>query len=64
MRSRQLAAAVRLVSCISALEVAKHLLAQAATGERDLDQLKEPAFNRLGCVLIKRECQIWRPSGS
>jgi len=31
----------------SALEIAEHLLAQAATGERDLDRLKASAFNRL-----------------
>ena len=31
----------------SALEIAEHLLAQAATGERDLDRLKASAFNKL-----------------
>jgi hypothetical protein len=31
----------------SALEVAEHLLAQAASGERDLDRLKASAFNKL-----------------
>ena len=31
----------------SALEIAEHLLAQAANGERDLDRLKASAFNRL-----------------
>jgi hypothetical protein len=30
----------------SALEIAEHLLAQAATGERDLDRLKAAAFNK------------------
>ena len=30
-----------------ALELAEHLLAQAATGERDLDRLKASAFNKL-----------------
>jgi hypothetical protein len=32
---------------ISALEIAEHLLAQAATGERDFDRLKASAFNKL-----------------
>jgi hypothetical protein len=31
----------------SALEIAEHLLDQAATGERDLDRLKAQAFNEL-----------------
>ena len=31
----------------SALEIAEHLLAQAANGERDLDRLKASAFNKL-----------------
>jgi hypothetical protein len=31
----------------SALEIAEHLLAQAAVGERDLDRLKASAFNKL-----------------
>jgi hypothetical protein len=31
----------------SALEIAEHLLAQAAIGERDLDRLKASAFNKL-----------------
>jgi hypothetical protein len=31
----------------SALEIAEHLLAQAATGERDLDRLKASALNKL-----------------
>jgi hypothetical protein len=31
----------------SALEIAEHLLAQAATGERDLDRLKASAFDKL-----------------
>ena len=31
----------------SALEVAEHLLAQAAAGERDLDRLKSSAFKKL-----------------
>jgi hypothetical protein len=31
----------------SALQIAEHLLAQAATGERDLDRLKASAFNKL-----------------
>jgi hypothetical protein len=31
----------------SALEVAEHLLAQAAIGERNLDRLKASAFNKL-----------------
>jgi hypothetical protein len=29
------------------LEIAEHLLAHAATGERDLDRLKASAFNKL-----------------
>jgi hypothetical protein len=33
--------------CTSALEIAEHLLAQAAIGERDLDRLKASAFNKL-----------------
>jgi hypothetical protein len=32
---------------ISALEIAEHLLAQAAAGERDLDRLKSSAFQHL-----------------
>ncbi len=32
---------------ISALEIAEHLLAQAASGERDIDRLKASAFNKL-----------------
>jgi len=32
---------------VSGLEVVEHLLAQAATGERDLDRLKVSAFNKL-----------------
>ena len=31
----------------SALEVAEHLLGQAATGERDLERLKASAYERL-----------------
>ena len=31
----------------SALEVAEHLLAQAAVGERDLERLKASAFQKL-----------------
>ena len=31
----------------SALEVAEHILALAATGERDLEKLKSSAFERL-----------------
>jgi hypothetical protein len=31
----------------SALEIAEHLLAQAAIGERDLARLKASAFNKL-----------------
>ncbi|WP_029586902.1 hypothetical protein [Bradyrhizobium sp. URHD0069] len=31
----------------SALEIAEHLLAQAAVGERDLDRLKASGFNKL-----------------
>jgi hypothetical protein len=31
----------------SALEIAEHLLAQAAIGERDLDRLKASAFDKL-----------------
>jgi UDP:flavonoid glycosyltransferase YjiC (YdhE family) len=31
----------------SALEVAEHLLAQAAAGERDLEKLKSSAFEKL-----------------
>jgi len=29
------------------LEIAEHLLSQAATGERDFDRLKASAFNKL-----------------
>jgi hypothetical protein len=32
---------------MSALQIAEHLSAQAATGERDLDRLKASAFNKL-----------------
>jgi hypothetical protein len=31
----------------SALEIAEHLLAQAAAGERDLERLKSSAFKKL-----------------
>jgi hypothetical protein len=31
----------------SALEIAEHLLAQAAAGERDLERLKSSAFRKL-----------------
>jgi hypothetical protein len=31
----------------SALEIAEHLLAQAAVGERDIDRLKASAFDKL-----------------
>jgi hypothetical protein len=31
----------------SALQIAEHLLAQAVTGERDLDRMKASAFNKL-----------------
>ena len=31
----------------SALEIAEHLLAQAAAGERDLEKLKSSAFSKL-----------------
>jgi hypothetical protein len=31
----------------SALEIAEHLLAQAAAGERDLERLKSSAFGKL-----------------
>jgi DUF438 domain-containing protein len=31
----------------SALEVAEHILAQAASGERDLERLKSSAFEKL-----------------
>jgi len=32
---------------VSALEIAEHLLTQAAAGERDLDRLKFSAFDKL-----------------
>ena len=32
---------------MSALQIAEHLLAQAATGERDIDRLKASALNKL-----------------
>jgi hypothetical protein len=32
---------------VSALEIAEHLLAQAASGERDLERLKSSAFAKL-----------------
>jgi hypothetical protein len=32
---------------VSALEIAEHLLAQAASGERDLERLKSSAFEKL-----------------
>jgi hypothetical protein len=39
----------RFLRCraVSALEIAEHLLAKAATGERDLERLKHSAFHRL-----------------
>jgi hypothetical protein len=33
----------------SALEIAEHLLAQAAAGERDFERLKSSAFDKLAC---------------
>jgi hypothetical protein len=33
--------------CTSALQIAEHLLAQAATGERDFDRLKASGLNKL-----------------
>jgi hypothetical protein len=32
---------------VSALEIAEHLLAQAAAGERDIEKLKAAAFEKL-----------------
>ena len=39
----------RFLRCgtVSALEIAEHLLAKAAAGERDLERLKYSAFHRL-----------------
>ena len=37
----------RLRKSTSALEIAEHLLAQAAIGERDLEKLKASAFQKL-----------------
>jgi hypothetical protein len=34
----------------SALEIAEHLLAQAASGERDLERLKSSAFAKLSAA--------------
>jgi putative ABC transport system substrate-binding protein len=39
---------------MSALEVAEHLLAQAASGERDFDRLKASAFNKLMSHLVPK----------
>ncbi len=33
---------------VTTLEVAQHILEQAASGERDLDRLKSSAFEKLG----------------
>ena len=37
----------------SALEIAEHLLAQAAAGERDLERLKSSAFQKLMAPLAR-----------
>jgi hypothetical protein len=35
---------------VTPLEVAEHILQQAASGERDLDRLKSSAFEKLGAA--------------
>jgi hypothetical protein len=35
---------------VTPLEVAEHILQQAASGERDLNRLKSSAFEKLGCL--------------
>ena len=35
---------------VTQLEVAEHILQQAASGERDLDRLKSAAFEKLGAA--------------
>ena len=37
----------RFLNRTSALQIAEHLLAQATTGERDIDRLKASALNKL-----------------
>jgi hypothetical protein len=39
----------------AALEIAEHLLAQAASGERDLERLKSSAFAKLNAVPERQE---------
>jgi hypothetical protein len=39
----------------SALEIAEHLLAQAASGERDLERLKSSAFAKLSAATERQE---------
>jgi hypothetical protein len=39
----------------SALEIAEHLLAQAASGERDLERLKSSAFAKLSAAAERQE---------
>jgi hypothetical protein len=42
-------------SAPSALEIAEHLLAQAASGERDLERLKSSAFAKLSAAAERQE---------
>jgi hypothetical protein len=39
----------------SALEIAEHLLAQAAAGERDLERLKSSAFRKLSGERVRNQ---------
>jgi UDP:flavonoid glycosyltransferase YjiC (YdhE family) len=39
----------------SALEIAEHILAQAAAGERDLEKLKSSAFRKLGGERVRNQ---------
>jgi hypothetical protein len=39
----------------AALEIAEHLLAQAASGERDLERLKSSAFSKLSDAPERQE---------
>jgi UDP:flavonoid glycosyltransferase YjiC (YdhE family) len=39
----------------SALEIAEHILAQAAAGERDLERLKSSAFSKLRGELVQNQ---------
>ena len=44
-----------LKKSISAIELAEHILSQAAGGERDITRLKEAAFKKLGFAAFEND---------